>query len=155
MLFILKVTSASVSKCQGNEPISLTNFGDEGYISSFITQKTSCGDSNNPWLLTADIGQRINITLIDFVSDGLGDNNEKDYKCIVYGTIRDESSAVTNTVCGGSGKKIVPAFLSASNIVEIRLVGKAIQFGSSEGQFLLKYISKYDHKYLLLYLRTI
>ena len=132
-----------VSKCQGNEPITLTNIGTEGYISSYITQKTSCGDKDNPWLISADIGQRINITLIDFVNIGSKDSGEEaNYKCTVYGTIRDGNGAVTNTVCGGSGKKIIPVFLSTSNSIEVRLISKPVQQNSNDGHFLLKYTSK-------------
>ena len=71
------MVTAPKSKFLENELISLANVGTEGCISSYITQKTGCGDSDNSWLLTANVGQRINITLIDFVSSSLIDNNKE------------------------------------------------------------------------------
>ncbi len=38
----------------------------EGYIASTTTEKTGCGNIDTPWLITAEPGQRINITLWDF-----------------------------------------------------------------------------------------
>ena len=123
-------------------PLKVIPIGVEGYISSFVTQQTDCGDSDNPWLLTTDIGQIINITLIDFASPTSGEYEEKGHSCVVYATIREENGAVTSTVCGGQGRRVSAVFLSASNSVEIRLASKIIQQGSGERHFLLKYTSK-------------
>ena len=122
--------------------VPVTNVGTEGYIASYVTQKTSCGDTDNPLLLTVDEGQRINITLIDFASSDTNSNEEIDSKCVVYATIRDGMGTVRNVVCGGGAKKIAPVFMSTSNSIEIQLVGKTIQQQRGERQFLLKYSSK-------------
>ena len=37
-----------------------------GYISSHVTYSTGCGSIERPWVLRADPGQRINVTLLDF-----------------------------------------------------------------------------------------
>ena len=138
-----------MNKCQTPMPMSVDEVGTTGYISSFVTQKTSCGDTDNPWLITADVGQRINVTLIDFVSTLASDNGspKENFECDVYATIREENGAVTNTVCGGQKRKTVPVFLSTSNSVEIKLVGRSIQQGNSEGHFLLQYTSKITIQY--------
>ena len=133
----------STNKCQVPSAALIHQVNSEGYISSYVTQKTSCGDSDNPWLLSADVGQRINITLVDFAITTGNSNDKNDFQCDVYAIIRDGSStAITNTVCGGQKKNIVPVFISTSNSVEIKLVGKSIQQGNNEGQFLLKFTSK-------------
>ena len=107
-----------------------------------MTEKTGCGDSDNPWLLTVDEGQMINITLIDFANTNKNENDETSNKCIVYAIIRDGKGAVRNVVCGGGPRKIVPVFMSTSNRVEIQLVNRLNQPNKAEGQFLLKYSSK-------------
>ena len=123
-------------------PIPITNVGTEGYIANYVTEKTSCGDADNPWLLTVDEGQRINITLIDFASYDTSENEEISNKCVVYATIRDGNGAVRNVVCGGGLKHIAPVFMSSSNSVEIQLVNKVNVQQKTERQFLLKYSSK-------------
>ena len=125
-------------------PKPITNTGPEGYISSYVTEKTSCGDSDNPWLLTVDDGQRINITLIDFVSSETKDSEDTDNKCVVCATIRDGKSTVRNIICGEGNKHIAPVLISSSNNVEIQLfVGKVNQQQKAERQFLLKYSTKF------------
>ena len=131
------------TNCQVLTPILITNFDTEGYIASYVTQKTGCGGTNNPWLLTVDEGQRINITLIDFASKNDKEENENDENvCIVYATIRDGQSAVRNVICGGGPKKITTVFISTSNSVEIQLVSKVNQQQKTDAQFLLKYSSR-------------
>ena len=130
-------------------PIHISNIGAEGYIASYVTQTTSCGDINNPWVLTVDEGQRINITLIDFTSINAKEHEENNDKCMVYATIRDTKNTVKNVVCGGGQTKITPVFMSTSNSVEIQLVYNQQQ--KTEQQFLLKYTSKL--KFLFLFNR--
>ena len=140
---LILVLLPSTNKCQVPSTALIHQVNSEGYISSYVTQKTGCGDSDNPWLLTADVGQRINITLIDFAAATENGSDEDDSQCNVYATIRDNrGTAVVNTVCGGQKKKLIPVFISTSNSVEIKLVGKSIQQGYNEGQFLLKFTSK-------------
>ena len=122
-------------------PIRITDVGTEGYIANYVTEKTSCGDADNPLLLTVDEGQRINITLIDFASYDSNGNEEASSECIVYATIRDGNGAVRNFVCGGGPKQILPVFVSTTNNVEIQLVN---QQKTAERQFLLKYTSRVD-----------
>ena len=85
------------------------------------------------------MGQRINITLIDFANSESSDRSNEDYECIVYATVKDGDGGITHTVCGGGHKKVTPVFLSSSNTIEIRLVGESIQQNNNEGQYLLKY----------------
>ena len=123
-------------------PIQISNVGAEGYIASYVTQTTSCGDFNNPWVLTVDEGQRINITLIDFTSINAKEHIDNNEICIVYATIRDVKSIVRNVVCGGGQTKTTPVFMSASNSVEIHLVYPVNKQQKTEHIFLLKYSSK-------------
>ncbi len=111
----------------------------EGYVASSVATNTGCGDVSRPWILVAGVGQRINITLIDFANSVSSDKSNEDYECNVYATIKDGDGGITHTVCGGGHKRISPVFLSSSHIIEIRLVGKSIQQNNNDGQYLLKY----------------
>ena len=117
----------------------MPSLGTEGFISSYVTQHTGCGNTDHPWLLKAAVGQRINITLIDFTSDQATTHEADANLCMVYATIREGvNGAITYTVCGGRKQKVVSVFLSTSNIVEIRIISKSKQTNSN-GQFLLKF----------------
>ena len=112
----------------------------EGYISSYVTQNIGCGNTDYPWLLKAAIGQRINVTLIDFTRGQVATPAAEGNLCIVYATIKEGiNSAITHTVCGRAGQKTVPVFMSVSNIVEIRIISKSKQVNNQDVQFLLKY----------------
>ena len=111
----------------------------EGYLSSYITRQTGCGNADHPWMLKAEIGQRINITLIDFTSNQNTLSGVNSNVCMVYATIRESDSAITHTVCGGKGHKVIPVFMSASNKVEVKIVSKPKQTDSNDGHFLLKF----------------
>ena len=126
------------SECASVTPVTLSNENIEGYLASSVTQKTGCGDVSRPWLLTAGVGQNINVTLLDFASHDRSINSE-DFECVVYATIKDISNGMTHTVCGGGNRRIVPAFISSSNVIEIRLTGKSIRQENNEGHYLLKY----------------
>ena len=117
----------------------MPSLGTEGFISSYVTQHSRCGDADHPWLLKAAVGQRINITLIDFTIDQVAAHEVDANLCMVYATIREGiNGGIVHTVCGGRKQKFVPVFMSASNIVEIRIISKPKQTNSN-GQFLLKY----------------
>ena len=89
--------------------------------------------------MQAGIGQKINITLIDFTNDKAAPQETDTNVCKVYATIKEGNGAVTHTVCGGRGQKVVPVFMSVSNVVEIRIISKLKHINNYEGQFLLKY----------------
>lgn len=110
--------------------------GLEGYLSSYVTQQTQCGNSDNPWILTVSGGQRINIVLLDFANNIQSSTPTVAHDCVVYATIKDSSETVTHTVCGGGGKRTTPVFISVSNSVEIRL---NVKQSKPDGHFLLKY----------------
>ena len=122
-------------------PVTLSTDKAEGYLSSFITQQTGCGNVENPWLLRVGHGQRINITLIDFTSANSEYQSDHDHLCNVYATIKDGNGAVIHTVCGGRRKKVTPVFMSVANNVEIKITSKSTR-GKNEGHFLLKYTGK-------------
>ena len=77
------VIAAATDMCR-----SAANFikvkASEGYLSNAITKASGCGSANAPWVLEAQPGQRINITLFDFavMSDQKRTNYLGDTGCL-------------------------------------------------------------------------
>lgn len=47
-------------------PLPYVQVPQSGYVSSYVTSRSGCGTVDRPWLLRADQGQRIRLTLFDF-----------------------------------------------------------------------------------------
>ncbi len=61
------VATAVGRLCSGYEALRLT--GPQGYLANIITEDTQgCGGESVPWRIEAQPGQRINLTLIDFMN---------------------------------------------------------------------------------------
>lgn len=103
-----------------------------GHLASVITEETNQGSTDCPWMLKADKGQRINITLIDF---GILTNMED--ICHAYAIIREKDPTRTSTICGRK-QRISHEYLSTSNAVEIRIL-YANRHNDAKKYFLLKY----------------
>ena len=52
--------------CPGNQVIDASRDFNEGYLSSLVAAQSGYGSVDCPWTITAQEGQRINITLLDF-----------------------------------------------------------------------------------------
>ena len=65
---IVAVFTAESTECRHSTPIRLPAIHSSvGHIASLATQETGwCGSDSSPWLIEAQPGQRINITLLDF-----------------------------------------------------------------------------------------
>ena len=124
--------------CRSASPVSIANTDTEGYISSYITQQTGCGNSENPWMLRVGQGQIINLTLIDFTNMRTVPQAGNEHLCAVYANVREGDGVITHTVCGGRGKKISSVFVSVTNVVEIKITSKSNQI-KNDAQYLLKY----------------
>ena len=69
----------------------------------------------------------------------ISENNDNDYKCELYATIKEGYSVISRPICGGRGQRESAVFTSVTNSVEIRLVDSKIQQANNDGHFLLKY----------------
>ncbi len=59
---VVSVAFPAVRRCL-TPPMVTTN---HGFLSSWVTQQTQCGNVDYPWLIQVPEGQRINLTLYDF-----------------------------------------------------------------------------------------
>ena len=140
-IFLCLISTVTIpeGRCQSSSSNLISNLPTEGYLSSYLAQQTGCGYYEHPWILRAGIGQRINLTLIDFTISQPAMQETDGNLCLVYATIRESNGAITHPVCGGRRQKVVPVFMSVSNTVEIKVVAKLKQTTNNGAQFLLKY----------------
>jgi len=101
--------------------------------SSDVNSVSSCGSKSHPWRLEAAVGQRINISLLDFTDM---DRPRDRVTCRQYGYVLERMNKRNVSVCGGGGAQLRQshAYMSDSNNVEI------VRAASNEPQrkFLLK-----------------
>ncbi len=134
---------SSVKQCQ-ESTVMTTNIGTEGYLSSYVTQQTGCGNANNPLQLTAVSGQTIRVELVDFAygrhNGGIlfsSHTESDDVVCTIYATIKDASAPVANTVCGNRKMKVSQVFVSTSHSVLVAVIPP--RGDKNTAHFLLKY----------------
>ena len=136
----ISVMSAEGQSCKSSSyvlPEALS-----GYISNFVTLETSKGSADCPWMIQAEHGQQINITLIDFARSAPTKTNSasNDYDiCHVYAVIRERSRPKGLTVCGGQERER-HIYTSVGHAVEIRVLGTSTD--KDPPYFLLKYEGK-------------
>ena len=112
-----------------------------GYISSHVTTETGCGSVDKPWQLKVGSGQRINITLFDFsfATSGRNSAGDQTHVCTVYAIVKETvSGGQTRTVCGGKYRE-ANVYLSLTNSLEIRVIGKRQKDDDDNVSFMLRY----------------
>jgi hypothetical protein len=88
----------------------------------------SCGSKSTPWRLEAPLGQRINISLLDFASHQ--QQHDKDVtRCRQYGNIIDKNNKKNVSICAEvtedvtSSQRHSHVYVSQSNVVAVLLTG--------------------------------
>ncbi len=71
LILIFLVASAGSENCSGVQVIEPTTEYSVGYLSSSVTAQTGIGSWDCPWVIKADVGQQINVTLLDFTLKGI------------------------------------------------------------------------------------
>ena len=105
----------------------------EGMISSQVTDNKGCGTSRSPWIISADPGQTIQLTLTDFSASKHSSNL---ISCpIVYGFIREKAIGINDTICGGKDREMA-LYTSKTNEVIVQILARNKR---NNGQFLIKY----------------
>ena len=125
-----------------------------GYIASVVTEETGCGSQQNPWVITAQAGQKINITLFDFGISGnfntssnpgaitAGNSNKRtNYPvyCQQYARIEEKDVARSTIVCGGERRE-KNVYISVTNEVEVHVMNRRTI--GQQHYFILKYNGK-------------
>ena len=129
------------------DPKQATLHSSSGIIASLVSQQTIYGTDACPWRIEAKPGQRINITLYNFNTVPAGPSGrqttypgEKQGKfCRAYATLREgDTTSQSATICSSSSR-IEPAYMSRTNIVEVRLLNRN---GATPDYFLMEYNGK-------------
>ena len=87
-----------------------------GFLSEHVAMETGKGSSDCPWLLHAQAGQRVNLTLVTV--DTLSSSNPS--VCHVYAVVREVG--VSQTICRGR-TRLAHVYTSTTHAVEVWIVG--------------------------------
>ena len=94
-------------------------------MASNVSLSTGCGTPNRPFLLRAQPGQKINITLMDFsVTSTKNARDNSGDSCRVYAVIEDPLTQKRHTICGGRRERVRHEYTSSNNTLEIRIIPK-------------------------------
>ena len=117
-----------------------------GYLASTASVSVECGSPQHPWILEFSPGQRINVTLVDFVavpSTNLTRQSSINFEqhnqhCQVIAVIKEKTPVRSVTICGGGVERERTVYISESHSIEVRLM--TISKSASEGgHYLIRY----------------
>jgi len=109
--------------------------GDQQFIarsiltSSDANSLSSCGSRSNPWHLEAPLGQRINISLIDFSGAVVTQRVRGEVTCHQYGYVVEKSNKRNVSICaeavvgGARPQRETAVYSSETNSVDVVLFG--------------------------------
>jgi len=110
-------------------------------------QRVRCGSRSHPWLLEAQTGQQVNISLLDFsgqtqldtrglVSDGCSPAH------VQYGYIVDKTNKNNVSICSANDQqRHKHVYQSAGNLVEIVLINNISSL--SHHNYLISFVGSY------------
>ena len=109
---------------------------------SDVNSMSSCGSRSNPWHLEAPLGQRINISLIDFSGAATTQLVRSDITCRQYGFVVEKSNKNNVSICapdaavnGAKPERERTVYSSETNSVDIVLFSDST---SDSYNFLIK-----------------
>ena len=105
-------------------------------ISSSSYDVKGCGSPNSPWIISAQPGQTINISIVDF---GAETDSSNLISCpVVYGYIRERALGINYTICNGRHRERA-LYSSKTNAVEVAIAPRNRRANKN---FVLKYVGK-------------
>ena len=135
------------AECRMSKEITITD--SHGFISSQSAYLEGLGTHRCPYVISAQPGQRINITLWDFGSpsslETVGDLNSVPRApfCHKYAQITEATAISPGTVCSGN-RRTKNVFLSETNRAEVRInTGNGNTEEENNAHFLLEYNGKF------------
>ena len=151
---LISVETGNRAHCHSHQVLRVSG-SSFGYLASVITEKHNLGSVHCPWVIEAQPGQRINITLINFARtsellaggstgggsqvDGYGGPKQRLDICFELAVVSDAIDKKTVTICGGDARETV-AYISKTNVAEVQIINRKML--KSIGMFLLKYESE-------------
>ena len=141
---ICLVATAQKSLCESSSYVKLVST--QGFLASLTTDDTGCGSPGTPWIIEAEPGQRINVTLMDFTRFNVAATVGQRYDirgCRNYALVRERGRNKNVTVCASDARER-HVHMSSSNTLEITITKKK----EEPYYFLLRYESKLSESYL-------
>ena len=85
---------------------------------------SSCGSTSHPWRLEAPVGQRINISLLDFSNPAHAPRDRRDVTACrqQYGYVLDKSNKKNVSMCAGGGAELRQSAVYQSNSHSLQIV---------------------------------
>ena len=85
---------------------------------------SSCGSTSHPWRLEAPVGQRINISLLDFSNPEHAPRDRRDVTACrqQYGYVLDKSNKKNVSMCAGGGAELRQSAVYQSNSHSLQIV---------------------------------
>jgi|SRR6218665_2159093 len=116
------VHTPDIGFCLSSSHVNVTH--PVGYIVGQIPSRgVSCDRSVHPWIITAERGQRINVTLFDFALDSAtprrGATDRDKVACRQYGWLEDSASERLVPLCGGYEARVKDIYFSKGHSVKI------------------------------------
>lgn len=113
----------------------------EGVIASVVTMETDCGSDQLPWRIELLPGQRINVTLYDFVyaSREIA-RQSSDAKCVAYAIFKEPNIVPSHTMCGGA-ERVSIGYVSVTEKVQIVIMKRSD--AETHRYFVLKYTGQF------------
>lgn len=112
-------------------------------VASDSSSMSSCGSRSHPWRLEAPIGQRINVSLLDFAPSRNKRSRDRDTDCQQYGYIIEKANKKNVSICptaaaaagGGKTQRENALYTSDTNTVDIIFAAAA---NAEQLNFLIK-----------------
>lgn len=123
-----------------DHPCSVPSLSSQQHLSPLIASKNGCGTRTQPWILQADPGQRINITLLNFSNPprkdepGLGAGETS---CVPVGYIYEPAARKNVSICAGLDRRLF-LYQTETNVVEV-VLGPGLRQGPSRNNFLVRF----------------
>lgn len=96
-------------------------------LSADANAASSCGSRSHPWRLQAPVGQRINISLLDFTGS-TAVSADREFSCRQYGYVIDKASKKNVSICavaavdGMTLTRENAVYVSDTNIMDVVLL---------------------------------
>ena len=138
LIFIFSVQFVRNKNCQRCDYIPVSD--NTGLIASSVTQETRCGSEQCPWLIKVDEGQKVKLSLFDYMTVN-GIQSGSDGTCNAYMEIKDGDQRTPFNICRDRARGTKHLYTSVSNRVYVNIHVPSVNSAKKQerGNFLLKY----------------
>ena len=115
-LINISVTGLGLTRCSSTSPNRLSSTAHA--LSSYVTEEIGCGSLRAPWLIEAQAGQTVQLSLLDFNALDRAKKHSLVTCTDVYGFVVEKSLNINQTICGQNTRESV-IYRSKTNAIEV------------------------------------